>query len=45
MTFFLKPVLASGLSAWLLGETLNRYMLAGTGLILVGLLLAVFKRR
>lgn len=39
MVFFLKPVLASLLAAWLLGEVINAYMLTGIFLILSGLFL------
>lgn len=45
MMFFLKPVLASVFAAVLLREAINRYMLAGTVLILVGLTLAVYRPR
>lgn len=40
MSFFLKPVIASVLAILILGETINRYMVAGTLLILAGLFLA-----
>jgi drug/metabolite transporter (DMT)-like permease len=40
MSFFLKPVIASVLAILVLGETINRYMVAGTFLILAGLFLA-----
>jgi len=39
MIFFLKPVLASLLAVWILGETLNPYMLGGIALILSSLFL------
>lgn len=39
MIFFLKPVLASLLAVWILGETINAYMIAGIILILSGLFL------
>ena len=41
MAFFLKPVLASVLAGLILGETINRFMIAGTLCILWGLFLAV----
>ncbi|MDX9745894.1 MAG: DMT family transporter [Syntrophales bacterium] len=39
MIFFLKPVLASLLAVWVLGETINSYMLGGIILILAALFL------
>jgi len=39
MIFFLKPVLASLLAVWILGETINAYMLGGIALILSALFL------
>lgn len=39
MIFFLKPVLASLLAVWILGESINAYMTAGIILILSGLFL------
>ncbi len=39
MIFFLKPVLASLLAVWILGETINLYMLGGIALILSALFL------
>lgn len=45
MTFFLKPVLASVLAAIILNETINTYMLVGTGLILMALLMVVLNPR
>jgi len=39
MIFFLKPVLASLLAVWILGETINPYMLAGIALIISSLFL------
>ncbi|HAJ27670.1 MAG TPA: hypothetical protein DCG53_10580 [Syntrophus sp. (in: bacteria)] len=42
LAFFLKPVLASVLAAWILNETINGYMIAGTILILCGLVVTVF---
>jgi drug/metabolite transporter (DMT)-like permease len=41
LTFFLKPVLASVLAALILGEKINGYMMAGTTLILCGLIVTV----
>jgi drug/metabolite transporter (DMT)-like permease len=41
VTFFLKPVVATVLAILLRGEHVNAYTLGGTGLILVGLLLAL----
>ncbi len=41
MMFFLKPVLASLLAVLLLHETINGFMLAGSGFILAGLALTV----
>lgn len=41
MTFFLKPVLASCLAFLLLGEQINAFMIAGSGLILAGLAITV----
>lgn len=40
MSFFLKPVVASVLAVLIRHEIINRYMIAGTSLILVGLFLA-----
>lgn len=42
LAFFLKPVLASVLAALILGEKINGYMIAGTTLILCGLVVTVF---
>lgn len=39
MIFFLKPVLASLMAVWILGETINPYMLAGIILIISALFL------
>jgi drug/metabolite transporter (DMT)-like permease len=39
MIFFLKPVLASLLAVWILGETINPYMVGGIALILSALCL------
>lgn len=41
VTFFLKPVVATALAVLLRGERVNGYTLGGTGLILVGLVLAL----
>lgn len=41
VTFFLKPVVATVLAVLLRGERVNAYTLGGTGLILVGLILAL----
>jgi len=41
ITFFLKPVIASILAVIILGEGINAFMLAGTALILSGLLLVL----
>ena len=41
VTFFLKPVVATVLAVLLRGERVNAYTLSGTGLILVGLALAL----
>ena len=45
MTFFLKPVMASVLAVIALGETINRYMLVGTVLILFGLFVVMVTRK
>jgi drug/metabolite transporter (DMT)-like permease len=45
LAFFLKPVLATGLAVAVAGERLNLYTAGGTGLVLVGLLLALLGDR
>lgn len=45
MIFFLKPVLASLLAVWILGETINPYMMGGIVLILSALFLELPGRR
>lgn len=41
LSFFLKPVIATGLAIALAGERLNAYTAGGTGLVMVGLVLAL----
>jgi len=41
LSFFLKPVIATALAIALAGERPNRYTVGGTGLVLLGLLLAL----